>query len=53
MPPVSKIQARAMFAAASGKSNIGITSKVGKEFAKTMHGKKMSDLPKQAPKPKK
>ena len=32
MPPVSTAQRRAMYAAAAGKSNIGIPAKVGKEF---------------------
>lgn len=36
MPPVSKAQTRAMYAAASGKSNIGIPQKVGKEFTKSV-----------------
>lgn len=34
MPSVSKRQARAMRAAAAGKSTIGIPKKVGKEFVK-------------------
>lgn len=33
MPPVSEAQRRAMYAAASGKSTIGIPTKVGKEFS--------------------
>jgi len=33
MPSVSEKQRRAMQAAAHGKSNIGIPTKVGKEFA--------------------
>ena len=37
MPAKSKAQARAMFAAASGKSNIGIPKKVGKEFSAAQH----------------
>jgi hypothetical protein len=32
MPPVSQQQRKAMYAAAAGKSNIGIPQKVGKEF---------------------
>lgn len=32
MPIESKAQQRAMYAAAAGKSNIGIPKKVGKEF---------------------
>src|SRR4029077_115521 len=31
-PPVSEAQRRAMYAAAEGKSNLGIPEKVGKEF---------------------
>jgi hypothetical protein len=31
-PPVSEPQRRAMFAAANGKSTLGIPKKVGKEF---------------------
>jgi hypothetical protein len=34
MPFVSKDQQKAMYAAASGKSTIGIPKKVGKEFVK-------------------
>ena len=33
MPSVSRQQQKAMFAAASGKSNIGIPKKVGEDFA--------------------
>jgi hypothetical protein len=47
--PVSQKQRAAMHAAAEGKSNIGISPKVGKEFAKGDTGGK---LPKAAPKPK-
>ena len=32
MPPVSQAQRRAMYAAAAGKSNLGIPKKVGQEF---------------------
>ena len=32
MPPVSQAQRRAMYAAASGKSTLGIPKKVGAEF---------------------
>lgn len=49
MPPVSEKQRKAMYAAAEGKSNIGIPKKVGKEFTKADPGGK---LPKQAPKAK-
>lgn len=34
MPPVSEAQRRAMYAAAAGKSTLGIPKKVGKEFTK-------------------
>jgi hypothetical protein len=34
MPPVSKAQARAMYAAAEGKSTLGIPKSVGKDFTK-------------------
>ena len=56
-PPVSEKQRRAMFAAAEGKSNLGITEKVGKEFvgkdarndeAKPMTKKAMDAFPKAA-----
>lgn len=50
MPPVSEKQRRAMFAAASGNSTIGIPKKVGQEFAAADPGGK---LPKKAPKKKK
>jgi hypothetical protein len=45
MPVKSKAQNRAMHAAASGKSNIGISKKVGQEFAKAQHGKSVKGLP--------
>jgi hypothetical protein len=44
--PVSQAQNAAMHAAAAGKSTIGIPAKVGKEFAKGAHGKKLGKLPK-------
>lgn len=40
-PPVSEKQRRAMWAAASGHSNIGIPEKVGKEFANADPGGKL------------
>ena len=40
-PPVSESQRRAMGAAASGKSNLDIPKKVGKEFAKADKGGKL------------
>ena len=49
MPAVSESQRRAMFAAAAGKSTLGIPKKVGKDFvAATPAGK----LPQRAPKAK-
>ena len=41
MPPVSQAQRKAMWAAASGNSTIGIPKKVGKEFAKADPGGKL------------
>lgn len=41
MPPRSEAQRRAMFAAASGKSTLGIPKKVGKEFAAADKGGKL------------
>jgi hypothetical protein len=49
MPPVSQQQRKAMFAAAAGKSTLGIPKKVGKEFAAADKGGK---LPKRKGKPK-
>lgn len=46
MPIESKAQQRAMYAAAAGKSNIGIPKKVGKEFVKAGPAKK--NLPERA-----
>lgn len=46
MPPVSEAQRRAMEAAASGKSTLGIPKSVGKEYAAADPGGK---LPKKAP----
>jgi hypothetical protein len=42
----SKAQNRAMHAAASGKSNLGIPKKVGKEFVSAQHGKKVPPVEK-------
>lgn len=50
MPPVSERQRRAMWAAAEGRSTLGIPKKVGKEFAKADKGGK---LPKKAKRKKK
>lgn len=41
MPPVSENQRRAMFAAAAGKSTLGIPQAVGKEFAAADQGGKL------------
>lgn len=46
MPPVSQQQRKAMFAAAAGKSTLGIPKKVGKEFVAADKGGK---LPKYKP----
>ena len=43
MPIVSKQQQKAMYAAAEGKSTLGIPKKVGKEFVKA--GKAKPNLP--------
>lgn len=42
-PPVSEAQRKAMWAAASGNSNIGIPSNVGKDFANADQGGKLPD----------
>lgn len=47
MPPVSQKQRRAMFAAASGHSTLGILKKVGREFVAADTGR---DLPERAKK---
>lgn len=41
MPPKSEAQRRAMYAAAAGKSNIGIPKSVGKEFTAADAGGKL------------
>lgn len=41
MPAVSESQRKAMFAAAEGKSTLGIPQKVGKEFAAADPGGKL------------
>jgi hypothetical protein len=45
MPAVSKKQLKAMHAAASGHSTLGIPKKVGKEYVKAQHGKSAKRLP--------
>jgi hypothetical protein len=45
MPMRSKAQNRAMHAAASGHSTLGIPKKVGREFVKAQHGKSVKSLP--------
>lgn len=47
MPPVSQAQRKAMFAAAEGKSTLGIPKKVGEEFTAA---DKPGKLPAKAPK---
>jgi hypothetical protein len=46
MPPVSERQRKAMWAAASGKSTIGIPKSVGKEFASADTGGKLPETKK-------
>lgn len=41
MPPVSQAQRRAMYAAAAGKSTLGIPKKVGREFTAADKGGKL------------
>lgn len=41
MPPVSQAQRRAMYAAAEGKSTLGIPEKVGKEYVAADKGGKL------------
>jgi len=48
MPIKSKAQQAAMYAAAEGKSTIGIPKKVGKEFVKS--GPASNKLPNKVPK---
>jgi len=38
VPVVSEAQRKAMYAAAAGKSNLGIPKKVGAEFVAASHG---------------
>jgi hypothetical protein len=45
-PPVSEAQRRAMWAAAGGHSNLGISKKVGKEFAEADPGGKLPETKK-------
>ncbi len=51
MPIVSDAQRKAMYAAAAGKSTLGIPKSVGKDFVAA--GPASSNLPKRAPKKKK
>lgn len=52
MPPVSERQRRAMFAAKSGKSTIGIPKSVGEEFTAADQGGALPSVaPKNAAKP--
>lgn len=48
MPPRSQAQARAMYAAASGNSTIGIPKKVGAEFTADVQPGQIKALPKRA-----
>lgn len=50
MPVSSQLQRRAMYAAAEGKSKIGIPASVGRDFIAASHG--ITGLPKRAPDPK-
>jgi len=50
MPPVSESQRKAMWAAASGHSTLGIPEKVGKEFAEADEGGKLPKRVKGSPK---
>ena len=50
MPSVSRQQQKAMFAAASGKSNIGIPKSVGQDFASADLARGPKKLPAKAPK---
>jgi hypothetical protein len=50
MPVVSKDQNAAMYAAAAGKSNIGIPKKVGKEFIAATPKGSVKNLPKKVKK---
>ena len=53
MPPRSKAQARAMFAAASGKSTLGIPKKVGQEFTGDLQPGSVKKLPPKVKRPRK
>jgi hypothetical protein len=50
MPSVSQAQRAAMFAAAAGKSTLGIPQKVGQEFADADEGGKLPARKKAPPK---
>lgn len=45
MPMKSKAQNKAMHAAASGKSTVGIPKSVAKKFVAESHGQKVRNLP--------
>ncbi len=49
MPSVSRAQQKAMFAAKSGKSTIGIPQKVGADFAAADEARGPAKLPARAP----
>ena len=46
VPATSKLQAKAMFAAANGKSTLGIPKKVGEEFTEDLGPGDVKKLPK-------
>ncbi len=48
MPPVSERQRKAMFAAAEGKSTLGIPKSVGKEFSEADPGGKLPEKKKKS-----
>ena len=52
MPDASKAQRGAMFAAASGKSTLGIPAKVGKDFIAADKGIDVKKLPQRVGMPK-
>jgi len=50
MPPVSEKQRRAMYAAASGRSTLGIPRSVGRDFVAADNGRKLPLRKKPTPK---
>lgn len=51
MPPTSRAQQKAMYAAAEGKSKLGIPQSVGKEFTQAPQPKGLPAKAPSAPKP--